>query len=109
MMVECDNHIGRRHRRSLLVVLALLPVIVQPSSAHSWYPPLCCNEIDCMVVTRLTRRADGALVIVAGHIDVIVPPGFPIEPSQDRDAHVCVYRDVRGIYHPRCVFLPAET
>lgn len=99
-----------RLRLALHVVLgAVLVGLSTGSSAHSWYPRICCNEIDCMVVTSLTRRADGALVIAAGHIDVIVPPGFPIEPSEDRDAHVCVYRDVMGIYHPRCVFLPAET
>ena len=96
-----------RTGRGLFVLLAPL-LVGDVARAHSWYPHRCCNDIDCSVVTRLERRADGSYLIESGHITVVVPKGFPIEPSQDRDAHVCVYRDVRGQYHPRCVFLPAE-
>lgn len=79
-----------------------------PSRSHSWYPKLCCNEIDCLVVEKLTRNPDGSILMEAGPITVLVPNDFRIDPSQDRQAHVCVYRDVRGKYHPRCVFLPGE-
>lgn len=49
---------------------------------------------------------DGSLRIEAGPIEVIVPPGFPALPSLDNDPHVCVFRDIMGRYHARCVFLP---
>ena len=74
--------------------------------AHLWYPRKCCNEQDCHRATRVERRPDGSLRIDAGHITVIVPPGFPAQASQDNNAHVCVYQDIMGRYHPRCVFLP---
>ena len=97
-----------RSYRALALWLLLTLALPTTALAHSWYPRLCCNDLDCMVVTRLVRQADGSILMEAGHISVIVPKGFLIEPSQDHDSHVCVYRDVRGHYHPRCVFMPAE-
>jgi hypothetical protein len=78
------------------------------SHAHSWYPQRCCNEFDCVKIDRIERRADGTLDVTAGHFTVIVPPGFPAEASQDGDAHICTYRDIRGQYLPRCLFLPGD-
>jgi hypothetical protein len=92
---------------ALLGVLALHAASSR-AQAHSWYPRFCCNELDCMVVEKLTRNPDGSMLMEAGPITVLVPRDFQIDPSQDRQAHVCVYRDVRGKYHPRCVFLPGE-
>jgi len=60
------------------------------------------------VVTRIERLADGSLAVSAGHIDVIVPRGFPAEASLDREAHICVYRNIEGRYVVRCLFLPGE-
>jgi hypothetical protein len=104
---------GSRRRATKQAWLAVTALLIgsglQQAIAHSWYPPLCCNEIDCSPVTAIVYNKDGSILMEAGHISVLVPKGFPVEPSQDSRAHVCVYRDVRGRYHPRCVFLPAET
>lgn len=91
-----------------VLAAAVLAASTLPALAHSWYPRECCNDIDCVKVERLERRPDGSMLMESGPITVIVPKGFDARPSQDRDAHVCVYRDVRGRYHARCVFLPAE-
>lgn len=79
------------------------------ASAHLWYPKECCNEQDCFRAIRVKHLADGSLYFETGHageILVIVPPQFERMLSQDRDYHVCVYRDAQGKYHPRCVFVP---
>ena len=99
---------SRRFSSALVIWVTVALALPTGALAHSWYPRLCCNDLDCMVVTKLVRQADGSILMEAGHISVIVPKGFLIEPSQDHDSHVCVYRDVRGRYHPRCVFMPAE-
>ena len=90
----------------MVPVLCALSLVVGSAQAHHWYPRECCTDQDCFRATVVVRRPDGSLKIDAGHITVIVPPGFPARPSQDNDPHVCVYRDIRGRYHARCVFLP---
>ena len=80
--------------------------MVTAARAHSWYPRECCSELDCFRATSMQRLPDGSMIVQAGHITVIVPSGFPTRPSQDGDVHVCTYRDIRGQYLPRCVFLP---
>jgi hypothetical protein len=96
--------------RLLAAVTLALPALVPggPGLAHSWYPQRCCNEIDCVKIDSMKRQPDGSLLVIAGHITVIVPPNFPAEPSQDGDAHICTYRDIRGAYLPRCLFVPGE-
>ena len=89
-----------------LLTSAQQVLISTPALAHFWYPKECCNDQDCFRVSSMKRQADGSLKIEAGHISVVVPPGYAARPSQDNDAHVCVYRDLRGQYHARCVFLP---
>ncbi len=76
------------------------------AQAHLWYPKVCCNDQDCFKATLVKHLPDGSLRIDAGHITVIVPRDFPSLPSLDNDAHICVFRDLRGRYQPRCVFLP---
>ena len=76
------------------------------AQAHLWYPKECCNELDCFRANSVVRQPDGSLRIRAGNKTVIVPPDFEKLPSQDRDAHICVFSDLQGRYHPRCVFLP---
>lgn len=95
-----------------LVLMTLLPAFLlasaylSPARAHLWYPKACCNDQDCFRATSIEHRADGSMKIDAGHISVVVPPGYLTLPSLDNDAHICVYRDIAGRYHPRCVFLP---
>ena len=50
---------------------------------------------------------DGSLLMHFSGQQVVVPRGFEQLPSQDTDAHVCVYRNVTGRWMPRCVFVPA--
>lgn len=95
-------------RAPLLLAAGLLLAAVAPErgAAHVWYPRACCNDQDCFRADRVEHRADGSLAIRAGPINVIVPPGFEVQPSLDADAHVCVWRDGLGRYHARCVFMP---
>lgn len=112
-----DTGVGHQQRRrwvarassatvAAVLVMAIISSVAEPVSAHFWYPKTCCNDQDCFRATAVQRLPDGRLRIDAGHITVFVPRGFAIRPSQDNDPHVCVYRDIRGHYQPRCVFLP---
>ncbi len=90
--------------------LAIMAVLISfgpaPALAHLWYPKECCNDQDCFRATSVVQLPDGSLRMTAGPIKVTVPPDFEKFPSQDNDAHVCVYSDLQGRYRPRCVFLP---
>ena len=109
MGVRCDR-LPASHRALALMIGALVATAIvltaTPVIAHSWYPKKCCNEQDCFPATRIERLSDKRLQVTAGHITVVIPLGFPALPSQDNNAHVCVYRDIMGRYHPRCLFLP---
>ena len=74
--------------------------------AHSWYPVECCTGLDCRKVDSMEYLPDGSLRMVFSGQEVIVPKGFRQQPSQDMDAHVCVYRNALGRWAPRCVFIP---
>ena len=89
-----------------LALLVGVPTLPSTAWAHLWYPKVCCNDQDCFKATLVEHLPDGSLRIDAGHITVVVPKNFPSLPSLDNDAHVCVFRDMRGRYQPRCVFLP---
>ncbi len=89
-----------------LALTALASLSPTPAHAHLWYPKECCNEQDCFRATSVERLPDGSLRMRAGNIKVTVPPDFEKFPSQDNDAHVCVFSDLQGRYHARCVFLP---
>lgn len=96
----------KSHAAAVTCALLVLVCAAQNSLAHQWYPKECCNDQDCFPATKVERLPDQGLRVELGHITVIVPPGFDARPSQDNKVHVCVYRDIRGHYHPRCVFLP---
>lgn len=86
-----------------------LTVLAPPADvarAHSWYPRECCNEIDCRRVDRIEPQPDGSVIMHAGPLSVLVPKSFPRRPSQDGDAHICVFVNLSGRLQPRCVFLP---
>ena len=90
-----------------LAALALAPVGPAFVWAHSWYPPQCCTGQDCKKVDRMEHMPDGSLLLHFGGQQVVVPRGFTQQPSQDMDAHVCVFRGATGRWMPRCVFVPA--
>ena len=99
-----------RYRNSCApAVLAVAAwMIASPAvSAHSWYPPHCCTGQDCRKVDRIDYLPDGGLLLHFGGQQVEVPRGFSQQPSQDTDAHVCVFRGASGRWMPRCVFIPA--
>lgn len=89
-----------------LLAISQLALTSTPARAHFWYPKECCNDQDCFRAARVKRQPDGSLRIDVDHFSVIVPPDLEARPSQDNDAHVCVFRDLFGKYHARCVFLP---
>ena len=95
---------GRLPSLTVLVIAVATPSL---SLAHSWYPAACCTGQDCKKVDRIDYLPDGGLLMHFGGQQVIVPRGFEQQPSQDMDAHVCVYRNAMGRWVPRCVFLPA--
>lgn len=105
---QISSRIASRPHLTTALLPALLLALAQPSPAlaHLWYPKACCNDQDCFRATAIQHRPDGSMKIEAGHISVIVPPGHPTLPSLDNDAHICVYRDIAGRYHARCVFVP---
>ena len=101
----------RPYRGDFCLLLGTLVVVsalggADPGMAHSWYPRTCCNDLDCVPVDRVEHLPAGGMRLTAGHIEVIVPPGFPVMPSADDRVHVCTYRNMAGHYLPRCVFLP---
>jgi hypothetical protein len=79
------------------------------ADAHSWYPPLCCNDKDCLMVDKVDSLPDGGELFHAGSITVIVPKHFKRMPSQDSHVHLCYYRVFTGEYRPRCVFVPGDS
>lgn len=105
----------RLFKRTLLAfvffLLAGLGTIsaLAPVDAHSWYPRWCCHDEDCLKVDTLSWNPDGTLHLEAGAIKLDVPKNFRIQPSEDGDAHMCVYRDMLGRSVPRCVFLPGTS
>ena len=93
---------------AILVPIALASIICSssPIQAHSWYPPHCCTGQDCKKVDQLEHLPDGSILMHFGGQQVVVPRGFTMQPSQDLEAHVCVFRGANGRWLPRCVFLP---
>jgi hypothetical protein len=52
---------------------------------------------------------DGRLLVHTGKVSVLVPSGFPRQPSQDADMHVCIRRDpATGALQPVCLFVPGQ-
>lgn len=102
------QHFYRRVAQKPTVVLLALAasLYATAASAHSWYPQECCNEIDCRRVDRIEPQPDGTIIMHAGPLSVPVPKSFPRRPSQDGDAHICVFVNLSGRLQPRCVFLP---
>ena len=85
--------------------LLMLPC-AQQVNAHSWYPQRCCGGKDCRRVDTIDFLPNGGMLIHAGPIEVLVPPHFVQEPSEDGFAHVCAVSITAGKYEPVCVFMP---
>ena len=81
-----------------------------PAWSHSWYPRLCCNEHDCGRIISYEPLPDGAILAHTAALSVIVPKGFPEQPSHDNHMHVCVHRSQQsGKLGPTCFFVPRLT
>jgi len=82
-------------RRILLVLTGTL--LTNVAMAHSWYPPECCAERDCVAVDCETILDKG---------DHLEWKGIQFHkslerPSQDRDCHVCYNQETKL---PHCIF-----
>ena len=97
-----------RPPNAIFAAITLAAAISGPSvlQAHSWYPAQCCTGQDCKKVDQLDYLPDGSILMHFGGQQVVVPRGFSMQPSQDLEAHVCVFRGSNGRWMPRCVFLP---
>src|SRR5215813_2607594 len=97
---------------AIAAVLPMAPLLwlsAIGAQAHSWYPKVCCNDKDCLIVDKVDALPDGAELFHAGSITVIVPKYFKRMPSQDSHVHLCYYRVFTGEYRPRCVFVPGDS
>ena len=94
----------RISRASFVLAVATWMIAAPHVSAHSWYPPHCCTGQDCRKVDRIDYLPDGGLLMHFGGQQVEVPRGFSQQPSQDTDAHVCVFRSASGRWMPTASF-----
>jgi hypothetical protein len=104
-----ETQLPRVRLLSMLPLAAAVVFSMGPAAAHSWYPRWCCQDQDCTKVDRMLWNPDGTLHLESGPVSVDVPKNFLIQPSQDTDAHMCVYKDPTGRNVIRCVFLPATS
>ncbi|MGE0702032.1 MAG: hypothetical protein AB7O57_23245 [Hyphomicrobiaceae bacterium] len=99
-----------------LVALSILAGsgLIEPASAHDWYPHDCCHDMDCAPVESaewLASMAGGLpqLVVTSKHGKAIVRRGASIRASKDNRMHVCMKRyDPLGEMEVICLFLPAD-
>ena len=101
--------VGYRTRLAMFAAPLLLLASAEGAHAHSWYPPRCCSGEDCRKVERIDFLPDGAMIMHAGPMKVMVPRFFVQEPSADGDAHICAVSIAIGIYLPVCVFMPGTS
>ena len=84
---------------ALFLVAVLVAAI--PALAHSWYPPVCCGNMDCFPVAcdQLVETGPGWLYVPTGNLF----KREQVQPSQDHYCHVCLGhgRDHRSI----CAFI----
>ena len=84
---------------ALFLVAVLVATI--PALAHSWYPPVCCGNMDCFPVAcdQLVETGPGWLYVPTGNLF----KREQVQPSQDHYCHVCLGhgRDHRSI----CAFI----
>jgi hypothetical protein len=93
--------------RSLAILITAGTVSSQAfATTPPEYPKRCCAA--CHAADTVNRLADGTIELARGEIRIRVPRTFPIEVSQDGQAHFCVWESGWGP-EPRCVFLPADS
>ena len=95
---------GRAQRVPLMpLALFIVAVLVAaiPALAHSWYPIICCGNMDCFPVAcdQLVETVSGWLYVPTGNLF----KRDQVQPSQDHHCHVCLGhgRDHRSI----CAFI----
>jgi hypothetical protein len=86
-------------RLVLLIVTALATTI--PALAHSWYPLVCCGNMDCFPIAcdQLVETAYGWLYVPTGNLF----RREQVQPSQDHNCHVCL--GLGGDHRSLCVFI----
>ena len=73
------------------ILLAIAPTI--PSHAHSWYPPECCSDRDCMRLTPDEVRETDTHFLIAP-TGLSIPRTDPaVRDSRDGDYHICIQSD----------------
>jgi hypothetical protein len=93
--------------RSLAIIITAGTVSSQTvATTPPEYPKRGCAA--CHAADTVSRLADGTIELARGELRIRVPRTFPIEVSQDGQAHFCVWESGWG-HEPRCVFLPADS
>ena len=72
-----------------------------PALAHSWYPLVCCGNMDCFPVAcdQLVETVSGLLYVPTGNLF----KREQVQPSQDLHCHVCLGRG--GDHRSICAFI----
>jgi len=96
----------RAHELGKLGFVAVM-LMISAARAHDWYPPECCQKVDCAPVERAETLSDGSLRLTSNIGTALVPSSFPRRESPDDQMHICMTRfshfdDMR----PVCLFVP---
>lgn len=94
--------------RAFILCLAALVLGAPPARAHSWYPPECCSNRDCVPADSIGTDSRGDWVVTVGMVHIWVPQGFTVRPSQDERIHICFRMDDYNFLMPLCLFMPAQ-
>jgi hypothetical protein len=85
--VQGLGHAQRVPLITLALLIAATCVAAIPALAHSWYPLVCCGNLDCFPVAcdQLVETSSGWLYVPTGNMF----KREQVQPSRDHHCHVC--------------------
>jgi hypothetical protein len=100
-----------RYSAALPLVLIGLVAVLSHARAHSWYPYICCSQLDCYPISiphsEIERRETGWFL----KKERITIPFEDARPSPDHQFHICRNEAGKGKLitpadHPPCFWAP---